>query len=102
MARKSEVKLLRSPRTRVFGSHNSAMSADRRLKWLNREMLNEPRTTTSTNKNRKTQASWARIERGCCIGRTVNVKAFSYSRRKLQRKPELVNFPRTGGCIVGA
>ena len=29
MARKSEVKLLRSPSTRVFGSHSSATSADR-------------------------------------------------------------------------
>ena len=74
MARKSDVKLLRSPRTRVIGSHSSAMSADSRLKWLRREMLNKPRTTTSKKKNRKTEASWNRIERGCRMGQTVTCK----------------------------
>ena len=34
MARKSDVKLLRSPRTRVFGSHSSAISADKLLKFF--------------------------------------------------------------------
>src|SRR5215831_9198391 len=67
MARKSEVKLLRSPSTRVLGSHNSATSADTLLKLLRREMLNPPRTTTSRKKNRNTKAKWNLIERGCRI-----------------------------------
>ena len=67
MARKSEVKLLRSPSTRVFGSHSSATSADTLLKLLRREMLNKPRTTTSRKKNKKIKAKWNLIERGCLI-----------------------------------
>src|ERR1700716_3058725 len=67
IARKSDVTLLRSPRTRVFGSHNSAISRDTLLKLLRREMLNKPRTTTSKKKNKKTKASWNWIERGCLI-----------------------------------
>ena len=54
IARKSEVKLFRSPSTRVFGSHSSATSADRRLKLLSRQMLNRPSTTTSKKKTRNT------------------------------------------------
>ena len=54
IARKSEVKLLRSPSTRVVGSHNSATSAERRLKLLSRQMLNRPRTTTSKKNSRNT------------------------------------------------
>src|ERR1700680_3498725 len=71
MARKSEVKLLRSPSTRVFGSHNSATSVDTRLKLLRREALNKTRTTTSRKKNKKTKARWNLIERGCRIWPTV-------------------------------
>jgi hypothetical protein len=67
MARKSDVKLLRSPRTRVFGSHNSAISSERLLKLLRREMLNKPRITTNKKKNKKTNVRWNRIERGCLI-----------------------------------
>ena|SRR6516162_7704033 len=67
MARKSDVKLLRSPRTRVFGNHNSAISADRLLKLLRREMLNKPRMTTNKKKNKKTNVRWNLIERGCLI-----------------------------------
>jgi hypothetical protein len=67
MARKSDVKLLRSPRTRVFGSHNSAISADKLLKLLRREMLNKLRMTTNKKKNKKTNVRWNRIERGCLI-----------------------------------
>src|SRR5262245_66580390 len=67
MARKSDVKLLRSPSTRVFGSHNSAISVDRLLKLLRREMLNKPRMTTSKKKNKKTKVRWNLIERGCLI-----------------------------------
>src|SRR5580693_3465212 len=48
MARKSEVKLFRSPSARVFGSHTSATSADRALKLLRRQMLNRPSTTAGT------------------------------------------------------
>ena len=54
MARKSEVKLLRSPSARVFGSHTSATSADSRLKLLRRQMLNDPSTTTSKKNSRNT------------------------------------------------
>ena len=56
MARKSEVKLLRSPSTRVVGSQTSATSADSRLKLLSRQMLNEPSTQTSRKKTRNTPA----------------------------------------------
>src|ERR1039458_2116178 len=66
-ARKSDVKLLRSPSARILGSHTSATSADDWLKLLSREMLNKPRTTTSTKKNRKTEARRNLIERGCRI-----------------------------------
>src|SRR5438034_5573815 len=64
IARKSDVKLLRSPSTRVFGSHSSAMSSDRLLKLLSREMLNKPRITTNRKKNKKTKVRWNLIERG--------------------------------------
>src|SRR5205807_10378317 len=63
IARKSDVKLLRSPSTRVFGSHSSAMSSDRLLKLLSREMLNKPRITTNRKKNKKTKESSNLIER---------------------------------------
>src|SRR5215831_3703666 len=69
MARRSDVKLLRSPRTRVFGSHTSAISADKLLKLLRRDMLNKPRTTTNKKKNKKTNARWNLSERGCRIVR---------------------------------
>src|SRR5437879_5000111 len=67
IARKSDVKLLRSPSTRVFGSQSSATSADTLLKLFKREMLNRPRITTSKKKNRKTKAKWNLIDRGCLI-----------------------------------
>ena len=50
MARKSEVKLLRSPSARVVGSQTSATSADSRLKLLSRQMLNEPSTADQQEK----------------------------------------------------
>src|SRR5258707_14114445 len=68
IARKSDVKLLRSPSTRVFGNHSSAISADRLLKLLRREMLNRPRITTNRKKNKKTKVRWNLIERGWRIG----------------------------------
>src|SRR5271166_6484110 len=64
-ARKSDVKLLRSPRRRVFGNQRSVMPADTRWKSLRRVMLNKPRTMTSKKKRKKTQDKWTRIERGC-------------------------------------
>src|SRR5215471_21166435 len=67
MARKSDVESLRSPSARLFGSHRSAMSAETWWKPFSREMLNQPSTTTSKKKNRKTEARWNRIERGCRI-----------------------------------
>src|SRR6516225_9330495 len=67
IARKSDVKLLRSPRTRVFGSQSSAISSDKLLKLLRREMLNKPRITTKRKKNKKTNVRWNLIERGCLI-----------------------------------
>src|SRR5215831_13245674 len=94
MARKSDVKLLRSPRTRVFGSHKSAISADRLLKLLRREMLNKPRMATNKKKNKKTKVRWNLIERGCLIvaDRQVGVRPLEYNERSQKGEPDSRNF----------
>src|SRR5437660_5046545 len=101
IARKSDVKLLRSPSTRVFGSHSSAMSSDRLLKLLSREMLNKPRITTNRKKNRKTKVRWNLIERGwrivpeCQVDETIAAKRayrIEYSKVRQTAKPGLQKF----------
>src|SRR5262249_50972411 len=60
-----EVKLLRSPSSRVLGSQRSRMSAETRLKSLNRSMLNSPSTSTSRKKKKNTADRRKRIDRSC-------------------------------------
>src|SRR6476660_8431604 len=64
VARKSEVKLLRSPRMRVLGSQTSAIPVDTLLKSVSREMLNNPSTITSKKNRKNTKDRWNRMDRG--------------------------------------
>src|SRR6516164_3443433 len=63
-ARKSEVKLLRSPRIRVLGNQTSTMLVETLLNSRSHEMPNRPSTMTNRKNKTKTDDNWKRIDRG--------------------------------------